>query len=375
MTKVVDDVRTAVLKITNQLIHLKRPENEESLKEVGNGEKIGYFPRDFGMEEWDWPQGVGLYGLKNLAEDDCFPDYSTFIKSWAEDQIQRGLPLKNINTTAPLLTLMDVEDMESLALEWVDWVVHHAPRTKENGLQHVTSGDSKTELKLHEGQIWIDTLFMVVLFLGKMGVKYNNQAWIDEAVYQVNLHIKHLFNPEESLFYHGYDFDNDHHFSEAHWCRGNSWFTLAVPEFIEMMKGHLSPESYESIVQTYKVQVDRLLELQSENGLWHTLLDAPDSYTEVSGSSAITAGILKGIRFGLLDSSYLNVCRKALEAILSNISEDGTVLNVSAGTAIGKEKDDYKKIIIAPTAYGQALAIVLLSEVLHHKDLFSRYIN
>jgi unsaturated rhamnogalacturonyl hydrolase len=226
-------------------------------------------------------------------------------------------------------------------------------------------------LKLNEGEIWIDTLFMVVLFLSKMGVKYDKQAWIDEAVYQFNLHIKYLFKQEESLFYHGFDFENEHNFSEAHWCRGNSWYTLAAPELIETLQGKLSSEAHENMVGTYKAQVDRLVELQSDNGLWHTLLDDPDSYTEVSGSSAIAAGILKGIRFGLLDSSYKEVCRKAVEAVLANIAEDGTVLNVSAGTAIGKEKEDYKKIIIAPTAYGQALAIVLLSEVLQHEDLFS----
>lgn len=371
MTKVIADVRESVLKITNQLLDLKRPSNEDSLKDVGDAEKIGYFPRDFGMEEWDWPQGVGLLGLKNLASDDYFPNYSDFIKKWAEDQIQRGLPLKNINTTAPLLTLMDFKEIEALSLEWVDWVMNQAPRTKENGLQHVTSGDTKHDLKLHEGEIWIDTLFMVVLFLSKMGVKYDNQAWKDEAVHQFNVHINYIFKQEESLFYHGYDFNNDHHFSEAHWCRGNSWYTLAAPDLIETLKWQISSESYEKIVGTYKAQVDRLVELQSENGLWHTLLDDPDSYTEVSGSSAIAAGILKGIRFGLLDSSYIEVCRKAVEAVLANIAEDGTVLNVSAGTAIGKEKEDYKKIIIAPTAYGQALAIVLLSEVLQHEDLFS----
>ncbi|XHU85368.1 glycoside hydrolase family 105 protein [Peribacillus muralis] len=364
-----ENVREAVLNITNQLLHLKRPKNEASLKEGGEAEKIGYFPRDFGMEEWDWPQGVGLYGLKNLARDDYFPNYSEFIKDWAENQIHRGLPLKNINTTAPLLTLMDVENMENLALEWVDWVYHHAPRTKENGLQHVTSGDTKNELKLHEGQIWIDTLFMVVLFLSKMGVKYDNQAWKDEAVHQFNLHIKYLFNQKESLFYHGYDFENEHHFSEVHWCRGNSWFTLAVPEFIDMMKGQISEDKRQMIVKTYQSQVNRLVELQSETGLWHTILDDPDSYTEVSGSAAITAGMLKGMRYGLLDCSYLEVCHKSVQAILKNISEDGTVLNVSAGTAIGKEKEDYKRIIIAPTAYGQALAIVLLSEVLEHENL------
>ncbi|KKI89037.1 glycosyl hydrolase family 88 [Bacillus sp. SA1-12] len=366
-----EDVCKAVRKITNQLLHLKRPNNEESLKKAEDGARIGYFPRDFGMEEWDWPQGVGLYGLRNLAENDEFPSYDVFSKNWAEEQIRRGLPLKNINTTAPMLTLMDLEDMEELALQWMNWIYHHSPRTKENGLQHVTSGDTKDELTLNEGQIWIDTLFMVVLFMGKMGIEYKQADWKKEAAYQFLLHIRYLFNQEESLFYHGWDFENQHHFSGAFWCRGNSWFTLAVPEFINMMKNNLEEETYISIVSTYKAQVKRLVELQSENGLWHTLLDDSDSYTEVSGSAAITAGILKGIRYGLLDSDYLNACRKSIYAVLKNISEDGTVLNVSAGTAIGKEKEDYKKIIIAPTAYGQALAIVLLSEVLQHEVLLS----
>jgi unsaturated rhamnogalacturonyl hydrolase len=368
----IEDVRKAVLNITNQLLHLKRPNNEDSFKELGDDAKgVGYFPRDFGMGEWDWPQGVGLYGLRNLAGDGYFPNYNDYIKNWAEEQIRCGLPLKNINTTAPLLTLMDFEYMENLSLEWIEWIYQKAPRTKENGLQHVTTGDSKTELTLNEQQIWIDTLFMVVLFMGKMGIKYDNEEWKKEAADQFKLHIKYLFNQEDSLFYHGYDFENEHNFSEAHWCRGNSWFTLAVPEFIEMMKGQLEEETYQFIVNTYKVQVDKLVELQSENGLWHTLLDELDSYTEVSGSAAITAGILKGIRFWLLDASYIEVCRKAILAILNNISEDGTVLNVSAGTAIGKEKEDYKRIIIVPTGYGQALALVLLSEVLQHEIFLS----
>ncbi|WP_121610004.1 glycoside hydrolase family 88/105 protein [Mesobacillus foraminis] len=367
----ITDVREAALKVANQLLQLKRPSNEAELAAAGNSACFGYFPRDFGMEEWDWPQGVGLYGLKNLTQDEYFPNYNDFIENWAREQIRRGLPLKNINTTAPMLTLMDIGNLEDLALEWMEWVYHQAPRTKENGLQHVTSGDSKHELNLHEGQIWIDTLFMVVLFMGNMGVKYNRQEWNREAAHQFLLHTKYLFNEEKSLFYHGWDFENEHHFSEAHWCRGNSWFTLALPEFTYMMKGSLEEESYQILIDTYKAQAAKLIELQAENGLWHTLLDDPNSYTEVSGSAAIAAGILKGIRYGILESDYMDGCRKAISAILKNISEDGTVLNVSAGTPIGKEKEDYKKIIIAPTAYGQALVIVLLAEVLQHENLLT----
>ncbi|TVY08843.1 glycoside hydrolase family 88/105 protein [Paenibacillus cremeus] len=366
-----ETIQHELKKVINQLLNLKRPDNESQIQQLqSEGKALGYFPRDFGMDEWDWPQGIGLYGLNKLTKPDGSKEYQDFFVKWANDQIERGLPLKNVNTMAPLLTLMDLPSVEKLALEWMQWVENECPRTKENGIQHVTSGNtSKFELNLHDQEIWIDTLFMVVLFTAKMGKKYNNAAWMNEAAYQFALHIKKIFNPGNSLFFHGYDFANENNFSEAHWCRGNSWFTLAAPEFLEIMQDSMTQESRDLIFGTYKAQVDKLLQLQHENGLWHTLLDDKDSYTEVSGSAAITAGILKGIRLGLLDSSYLEPCRKAVAAVLKNISEDGTVLNVSAGTPICETKEDYKKIVFAPTAYGQALTIVLLAEALFHKEL------
>ena len=51
--------------VIQKLMHLGAPENEDTLKE--GGEAIGFFIRDFGIKEWDWPQGIGLYGLLNTA--------------------------------------------------------------------------------------------------------------------------------------------------------------------------------------------------------------------------------------------------------------------------------------------------------------------
>ena len=47
--------------VIQKLMHLGAPENEDTLKE--GGEAIGFYSRDFGIKEWDWPQGIGLYGL------------------------------------------------------------------------------------------------------------------------------------------------------------------------------------------------------------------------------------------------------------------------------------------------------------------------
>ena len=98
--------------------------------------------------------------------------------------------------------------------------------------------------------------------------------------------------------------------------------------------------------------------------MWHTVLTDPDSYVETSGTAAITAGILKGIRYGILDDSYLPCAKAAIEGILNQIDEDGTVLQVSGGTGMGYNAEHYKNILIAPMAYGQSLTILALAEAL-----------
>ncbi|MCB5673851.1 glycoside hydrolase family 88 protein, partial [Fusicatenibacter saccharivorans] len=82
---------------------------------------------------------------------------------------------------------------------------------------------------------------------------------------------------------------------------GNSWFTLGILDYVDMFKGTLNAGVKAIILDTYKAQVRKLKELPSKSGLWHTVLTDPDSYEEVSGSAAIVAGILKGIKMGILD--------------------------------------------------------------------------
>ena len=52
--------------VIQKLMNLGGPEDEKELE--AGGEKIGFFRRDFGIKEWDWPQGVGLYGLLKIMK-------------------------------------------------------------------------------------------------------------------------------------------------------------------------------------------------------------------------------------------------------------------------------------------------------------------
>ena len=91
-------------------------------------------------------------------------------------------------------------------------------------------------------------------------------------------------------------------------------------------------------------------------------MDHPDSYLETSASAAIAYGLLKGSRLGLL--SCRDQAMKAAEGVLAQVGPDGLVGGVSYGTPMGNDLDFYRTIPIQPTAYGQGLTFLMLTELL-----------
>ncbi|WP_218827886.1 glycoside hydrolase family 88/105 protein [Paenibacillus rigui] len=317
------------------------------------------------FDVWEWPLGVALYGLFKYTRFTGKQEYTDFLIDWYDRHLAEGLPPKNVNSVAPLLALIHLYEQTkneaylNVCSEWAEWVMYDMPRTEEGGLQHITIIEDNVE------QLWDDTLFMTVLFLAKMGKVTGKQEYVDEAVYQFLLHIKYLHDPETGLWFHGWSFIGRHHFGRTLWARGNCWFTAGVVEFLEIAELEGPVKRY--LLEALEAQARTLAKLQESDGMWHTILTDPSSYTETSATAGFGYGILKAVRQGYLDASYAATAEKAVQAVIANIDEDGTVLQVSYGTAIGMNDEHYLNIPICPTAYGQALAIMLLTETLASK--------
>ena len=237
-----DTLLMAVHQVADRLLHLGGANYDED-RSLSREEamRTGLVARDAGIEEWDWPQGVGLYGLnlmqKVLGNDSAMD----FFASWYRRNLDTGLPSANVNTTAPYLTLIDQMDRlpapatwRRLCLERAEWLMTGLPKTKDGGFQHVTTGiGDRNSVILNEGQLWADTLFMAVLFLQKAGAAFQRPEWREEALHQVLVHIKYLYDKHTGLLYHGYSFPRNDNFGGIFWCRGNSWFTLGLTLFLE----------------------------------------------------------------------------------------------------------------------------------------------
>ena len=314
------------------------------------------------IDKWEWPQGVGMYALYRYYKLTGNKDMLDWLIAWYDRHLAAGLPEdRNINTTAPMLTLTylyeETGKPEYLATikDWAEYVMHSFARTEEGGFQHTGTGH-------HEliGQLWDDTLVMTGLFLGRAGVLLKHQPYLTEAERQFLLHTKYLVDRDTGLWYHGWTFLGRHNYGKGLWGRGNCWISFAVADFIEFEGVSESVKLF--LQETLYSQAVALAKFQNEHGMWHTLVDDPTSYVEASGTCGFGYGILKGVRKGYLPEEYREVGIKAVKAILSRIDEEGAVGDVSYGTNVGNTPDEYKDIPICVRPYGQALAILMLGE-------------
>jgi unsaturated rhamnogalacturonyl hydrolase len=240
-------------------------------------------------------------------------------------------------------------------------------RTTYGGMQHVTYLTPNTQ------ELWDDTLMMTVMPLAKIGKLLDRPHYIEEAKKQFLLHIAYLFDSTTGLFFHGWKFDETapggvgHNFAKGRWARGNSWLTIVIPDFIELLDLPEHDPIRRQLIMVLEAQCKALSRLQTEDGLWRTLLDVPEadgSYVESSATAGFAYGILKAVRKRYLSHEFAGVGRKAVRAVLSKINADGELLDTSFGTGMGHTLQHYMDIERTVMPYGQAMAIMALVEYL-----------
>lgn len=316
------------------------------------------------FDNWEWPQGVGLYGLVRLWQATRNPALKAILEAWYDRRIAAGLPPLNVNTTAPMLALSILwretgEARYAAILEdWAHRAIDELPRTEERGFQHDVSD------KINRGELWDDTLFMVALFLASYGEGSGEAVYRDEAITQFLVHTRYLSDPQTGLWFHGWTFEGRHHFARARWARGNAWITAGILDLFELATLPVSVKAYLTGVLTS--QVETLLIHQRPSGAWTTLIDDPTSYEEMSATAGFAYALLRGVRLGIGDARWRVAGQRAVKAVLQHIDASGTLTQVSYGTRMGHDLQFYRDIPLQPTGYGQALAILCLAEAAQH---------
>ena len=318
-----------------------------------------------GWNGWEWTHGIGLYGMYKYYELTNDKKALDITKKWFNERFKEGTTTKNVNTVAPFLTLAYLYEKEKNQIylpyleEWMNWIMYEMPRTEENAIQHTTYANE------HKTEIWDDTLMMSVMPLAKAGKVLGKSEYIEEAKKQFLVHIKYLTDKKTGLWFHGWSFEKRSNFAEALWGRGNSWITIAIPDFLELTNLDENDPIGKTLLDSLRAQVEALSKYQDESGLWHTLINDETSYLEASATAGFAYGILKAVRKRYIDKKYEEVANRAIKGILDNINSDGELRNVSFGTGVFNELEGYKNVECTSMPYGQSMAILCLSELLY----------
>ena len=345
--------------MTHNLVNIK-DESGQFLLRLDDGRVID----TKGWNGWEWTHGVGLYGIYQYYQQTGDTAMRDIIDGWFADRFAEGATTKNVNTMAPFLTLAyRYEETGNPAYlpwldSWAEWAMNEMPRTESGGMQHITLAEENHQ------QMWDDTLMMTVLPLAKIGKLLNRREYVEEAVYQFLLHVQNLMDRETGLWFHGWSYDGRHNFAHARWARGNSWLTIVIPDFLELVDLPENSAVRRYLVQVLNAQIAALARCQDDSGLWHTLLDDPGSYLEASATAGFAYGILKAVRKRYVSQAYAEVAEKAIRGIVQNISAQGELLQTSFGTGMGSNLDFYRDIPLTSMPYGQAMAILCLTEYL-----------
>ena len=208
---------------------------------------------------------------------------------------------------------------------------------------------SKREFRLSDGTfarntplpntIWLDDLYVSVPCLAQMGRRTGDRRYFDDAAKQILQFYSRMYVQDKNLFMHGWVQEMDPH-PAFYWARANGWAIMATVELLtELPTDH--PQRTQ-LINILKAHATALRRLQASSGLWHQLLDRPDSYLETSASTMFVFAMARGIRAGWLSkSTFAPVVFRGWNGVTTKVNSTGQVEGTCIGTGLGWDDTFY----------------------------------
>ncbi|HTU32210.1 MAG TPA: glycoside hydrolase family 88 protein [Candidatus Acidoferrum sp.] len=183
-----------------------------------------------------------------------------------------------------------------------------------------------------ETRYWIDDMYMITILQVQAYRATGDQKYLDRAAREMVAYIEKLQQPN-GLFYHAPD-------APFFWGRGDGWMAAGMSEILRSMpKNHpLRPR----ILAAYRKLMEALVSRQGQDGVWHQLIDHPESFEETSGSGMFTFALITGVKNGWLDADkYGPAARKAWIALAGFVDQNGDMTSVCVGTGKNNSLEYY----------------------------------
>ena len=211
--------------------------------------------------------------------------------------------------------------------------------------------------------IWADDMYMSVPLLAQMGALTNDPAYYDDAARQVMQISSHLFVPSTGLYTHGWHESIGDDQPHYYWGRANGWCAMATVELLDVLPAD-HPRRAE-IIKLLKAHAQGIASVQSGQGLWHQLLDRPDSQLETSASAMFTFAIARAVNRGWLDAgTYGPVAIAGWNGLAGRIDADGNVTGTCVGTSYASDYPYYYNRTFTDDVHGYGPVLLAGAEMI-----------
>ncbi len=294
------------------------------------------------MQRHSWEQGVAMQAFLELGDMNvviamakeaayrCLPDGRLAVlddSSASTDPCSVGeaLHAATQETNDPSLILAH----KNLLL----WALEKAP---SNGKGIVYHFDNLT-------QFWIDSMYMLPPFLADAG-------YYQESIKQIDGYWTALYHPQRKMMSHMWDDDSQTYVREAIWGGGNGWTLAGITRVIEKLPDEFAEDKIRMQERVISL-LDNILTYMEPNGMFHDVVDDPNTFLEINLSQMVAYTIFRCMRAGWLSNSYLPIAKQLREAANTQVDCYGFVQNACGAP-------HFDKVGISP----EAQAFYLLME-------------
>ena len=271
------------------------------------------------MQRYSWEQGTAAQALLEMDE-------TQLVIQFAKEAVLRQSPdgrLANMGNDlgvtdpasvgeAVLFAAKVTHDkkLKDAANKMADYLLNKAPKTKEGTLYH------RTDVP----QVWIDSMYMAPPFLAVAGHS-------QEAVKQIEGIRKIMLDPEKKLYSHIWDDKKKDFIRKDFWGVGNGWTATGMTRVINTLPDEMISDK-QRLIGYVKELIDATLPYMRNDGLFHDVIDKPETFVETNLSQMLAYSIYRGLEHGYLDESYRTNADKMRNAAIAKVDEYGFVQDV-----------------------------------------------
>lgn len=271
------------------------------------------------MQRFSWEQGVAAQAFLELGELDwcVLLARDAVLRQTADGRL--GIMHLDPGNTDPAVNgepvlaaarLTGEPELAEAAGRMLDFLLTRANKTESGVLCH----------HIVNKEIWVDSIYMAPPFLAVAGQGR-------EAVRQVEGMRQALWQADKRLLSHIWNDAEQKFTREDCWGVGNGWAAAGMTRIIAALPEELSQER-QRVIGWLRELLAGCLAHQRPDGLFHDVIDRPDTFVETNLAQMLAYSIYRGVRGGWLEEELLAPAHCMRAAAHAKVDRHGFVQGV-----------------------------------------------